>query len=429
VNRNEIPEGLRRRLADASAVEPPQDLLDAAMRQVRQTPQMRRAALLPISFGVVGVATGAVVLAVALGRGPSVGPGTSPAATTTPSLATASRTAQPLEGTTLFAARDVVSVSWSPDGSRLVAIENPENYPSIIHVFTADGHEVWTHPGLGAAWTGTDTLAFLEVDPKQPDHGRLSVVTLTSGALVALEGSYLNSILASSTGRLAVATGATTVTGFALQNPAGRSQVGVPLAWDAAGSTLAVGQLTQPDGGPMGPVLLSLVDASSGEVEQTGIRISRYGVAFDHSGRKILACVFAGDATHCRPSLINITSKTAIMSTIDEELLNAGELSDGRWVGWNPTLEAIIWDPMHPTDTVTVGSARSAVSSEGRVALVDALDATHPPVAPSAAGLPILHLAGPTSSFPIWSPQGDRVAYLVTVGGQVEVRVADAPAS
>jgi hypothetical protein len=142
-----------------------------------------------------------------------------------------------------------------------------------------------------------------------------------------------------------------------------------------------------------------------------------------------LTCVFAEDATQCRPSLIDITSKAAITSTIDGELLNAGELSDGRWVGWNPSLGAIIWDPKHPNNVVTVGSARPAVSVRGGVALVDALDATEPPVAPSAAGLPILHLAGPTSSYPMWSPLGDRVAYLVTVGGQVEVRVADAPAS
>jgi hypothetical protein len=331
-------------------------------------------------------------------------------------------------GRTVLTARDVVPLGWSPDGAQFAALEVNLNEPSIIHVLAAGGRELWSHTGQSAAWVGADALAILAADPGDLTHSKLSIVKISSGEATALPGTYLNFMIASSSGRLAVAVGDTDVTGFALQNPPGPTQSGEPLAWDPTGTRLAIGRWTT--GGIGGPDLLAFLNVSTGELDQTDFRISRYGVTFDRSGRNMLACVYYVDlGGDCNPTQIEVTSRSAIRNPgILGELLNPGELPDGHWVGWNALAGTNAWDPAHTEPghlAVALGSARPAVSSAGVVAMVDWLDSTSPAIAPDAGDVSIVHLAGPTTYYPVWSPKGDLIAYTASVGGQMELRFTE----
>ena len=309
-------------------------------------------------------------------------------------------------------------VEWNDDGSALIAVDQTPG-TSIVHVFDADGHEIWSTSAITAAWTGADSLAFLRKSDTTPDLIDLFEVKLPSGAPTQVQGSYLNFITPAANGRLAVPT-SETPRGFTfdLLNPAGGHFDGEPLLWSPAADKLAIIRGSATHSG-----FLAIVDAASGSVTRTRLDVAEDGLAFDRSGSKLMACVY-GNEGNCIPTLVAQDGTEIVASVMRGELLGAGELPDGRWVGGNPAFGVVVWDPNEPATTTSLGTGWSSVSPTGTVAIIG--DAT---VAPANIGpeVALVQLPGSGDSYPVWSPAGDLIAYSVLSASGQELRIARVP--
>lgn len=318
----------------------------------------------------------------------------------------------------VLSGRDVWPVEWSPDGTALIAVEqSPE--VSTVHVFDQDGHEFWSTPGSTAAWTGPSSLAFMRVSDTQAGIADLFDVTLPSGAPTKVPGSYLGFITASMNGRLAVPDSeAPSGSTFDILNPDGGHFGGDPHLWSPAGDKLAIIRGPEPYGG-----YLAILDSVSGSITRTNLDVAENGFAFNRTGTKVMVCVYV-DQSACVPTLASLDGTEIARSAMSGELLNAGELPDGRWVGGNPAFAVVIWDPGEFAETKSLGTGVSSVSPTGTVAIItDAM----PSRSPIASEIPIIWLPGSGAASPVWSPAGDSIAYSVNSSSGEEMRIARLP--
>jgi hypothetical protein len=165
---------------------------------------------------------------------------------------------------------------------------------------------------------------------------------------------------------------------------------------------------------------LEIVDASSGAITKTGLDVSSDGLTFDRAGALLMACIFV-DKGNCVPSLVDLKSGVTVASNMRGELLNAGELTDGRWIGRNSG-DVVVWDPRNPEATVDLGSGWPSVSPSGTVAIISDASSSQ------TADLVIVDVLGRGAWYPMWSPAGDRIAYSILTGasGQ-ELEIAATP--
>ena len=328
-----------------------------------------------------------------------------------------------LAGTPVYRGTDLNPIAWSTDGNAFIVTDGTPG-GVIVHVFDKEGLEIWKTRAVYAAWTGPDSVAYLSNSGGTPGRTDLYEMTLPSGTPTRLQGSYLSYVLGAANGRLAVLTSETeTGLTFDLLNPVGGHFDGEPVAWSPAGEQLAV--ITGPRTDLQGD--LEIVDATSGSITRTGLVASSDGLAFDHTGKRLIACVFAGQ-TECTPSLIPLTGGSIVASSMRGELLNAGELPDGQWVGRNAG-EVVLWDPRQPAATVDLGLGWPAVSSLGTVAIIGDAPSIAPSLAPllSVPDVEIVQLAGSGAPYPVWSPTGDRIAYTAFTTSGEELKIATAP--
>jgi len=351
-------------------------------------------------------------LLTALPSSSSSSPSPAPSPVVTPSNVPMSPAPTAIES--ILTASQVWPVAWSPDGGALIAVDQTPD-TSIVHVFAADGHEIWSTPGLTAAWTGADSLEFLRASDTLAGHSDLFEVTLPSGTPTKLDGSYLNFITAAADGRLAVPT-SETPRGytFDLLNPAGGHFDGEPLLWNPASDELAIVLGSAPHSGS-----LAIVDGTSGSVTRTGLDVDDQP-AFDRTGSELMVCVF-GDHGNCAPTLVRLDGSDIAASAMRGPLLGAGELPDGRWIGGNSGI--VLWDPSNPTTTTSLGNGWPSVSPTGILVIIGDETASPPP----GSQVTIVRLPGSGASYPVWSPAGDRIAYSVLSAFGQELRISSLP--
>jgi len=417
---------LERRLR-AFAPELPAGLVDDVMRQIegtRQRPTPVRM-LLP---AVAGIATALVALLVLAGPLRVTGPSTQatkiPAAAANSAVASASQEASSTPGEQIVVASgsNIRPLGWSPDGSLLAVLE--EGADSVtIHVFDGQFREVWSHSGREAAWVGSRTLAILVGDVANPSQAYLAVASLPEGSIHQAEGKYLGQLLPASTGQYAVHVGTSVPTAFVLENPYGGEHLGVALGWNSDGTWLAVG-LPIAGMSTMGsPTILAFLNPTTGEIRRTDVQVSAFGAVFDRTGHEVLACVYTEPDVGCRPALINFQSGAVeAVSSMRDDLSNADQLPDGRWVGDNAIEGAVLWDPADPTRTVSLGAGTAVVSPTGVVALVVG-GGPSSGIQVGPGGIPTITADGVGPSPAIWSPDGSLLAYSTARNGQLSVVV------
>lgn len=317
-------------------------------------------------------------------------------------------------------ARRTPNGAWSPDGNFLAAMEEAST-GFTIHVFDSTNHEVWHHAGRFAAWVGPGQLAILVPYANDLPQTHLSIVTLPSGQLDNLPGTYGASafMLAAPDGTLAVATD----TGFALvKNGPIATYDGDPLAWSPDGHLLAFGTLT----GRPHQELLNILDVTSGHILQTGIRVLDQGVTWDRTGTKILVGMIPTSGNPNRPTLVDAASGATLESPLQSYFSGAAQLVDGRWVLWTDP-EAFLWDPAHPQAVTALGYGIS-VTLDGLLVAFEPPPSTptdsSPVPLPSLLGVTVYRFDTPLPDFLAWAPGGDRIAYTVGNAQQVDLRVA-----
>jgi hypothetical protein len=332
-----------------------------------------------------------------------------------------------LTGTKVSSARDMRIIGWSPDGAWLAAYAGSGSSTSVdvIRLFDADGNEVDSLGGTDASWVSPDVLAVLQVDPATPGIGSVILHHMSTGANEAVAGQYRQGLAGSGTGELALV----------VANPDKPDKVefkllgsetmypGYPLvpdAWDPTGRWLAVREVNDSYGGPTRSYPLALLDVRAGELVQTPYAVGPTPVFFSADGSRMATTLVNpnGDSPREVVAVVDLADPQGAATLLAQDPPDgpsAGSaLPDGRWLVGEGENEVLVWDPRNGR-TVRIGRGHAAASRTGIVVFLhDGQDS--PSVGlelnGAPAGVETMGIAGPAFMDPVWSPTGDRLAYL-----------------
>lgn len=402
----QLPESVRRQLSEALRAEPPGDLLDAVMAEVRASPQ-RTWYGLPRLILALGGAVVVVAAALVIGRLGVPLPAASGAPVTS---ALASPSVQFTE--TVVNGIAGRPVGWSSDGSYFAMVQEGEH--GFIDVYSADGLRIREVPGEDASWIGPDTIAVFAFAESTPGTGQLALLHVYSGSLEQIPGAFRSRPVGSPvSGRLAIPNAGSQRFTFRLLGD-DRMYVGYPLAWDESGRYLAVREETV-EVGPATAVPLVVVDAQTGRVIRTAATIDDQNVSLDASGSV---------ATGLRLRDTDQFGLVRLDGTIVESPItnpnSSEELPEARWLV-NALGGVYLWDPKSPTARRIASGAASA-SKDGLVAVVRGPDDPRP-ASPQPGDPMLFTVDGPALYGPSWSPTGRRLFYVNAEHSEIRLLV------
>ncbi len=332
-----------------------------------------------------------------------------------------------LTGTKISSAGDMRIIGWSPDGRWLAAYAGSGSSSGVdlIRIFDAAGQEVDSLTGVDASWMSPDVLAVLQIDPATPGIGSVTLHNMSTGANEGVAGQYRQGLAGSATGELALV----------VANPNEPDRVefkllgddpvypGYPLmpgAWDPTGRWLAVREVNDSHGGPTRSYQLALLDARTGALVQTPYAVGPTSVFFSADGGHMATTVINpnGDLPREVVAVVDLTDPQGAATLLAQDPPDgpsAGSaLPDGRWLVGEGENEVLVWDPASGR-IVRIGRGYAAASRSGIVVFLH--DGQDSPLrglelSGSAAGVETFGVAGPGFVAPVWSPAGDRLAYL-----------------
>jgi hypothetical protein len=362
--------------------------MDQLMDELTRHPQVHRWTPYRYAAAVV-VALAAVGVVVAFALRPTSDRTTA----TTPGIAS---------DIALLRAFDLLGAGWSPDDSHLAIIEQGQAAGvGSLHVYTRTGIELRREDGVAeAVWLGGNELAVLTTSADDSAHGAVAIINVSTGEREEVSARAGRGLVGSSaSGRLAIPNpGADDIASFTLWESKAMTG-GIPLAWNPAGEQLLIALPGDSAFRPGTPVPLGLLNATTGQVTDTGQKIGSLWGSFDSAGG-IAAC-FIADQDVCQFGTLSGGS-LSLSGTGDTTYASQGP--NGKWLIDAADDSLTVWEPSGRHGVTRVGYGDGAWSSDGLLVLVGS------GVEPSS-DLRALTIPAESAGMPVLSPHGDVLYY------------------
>ncbi len=345
-----------------------------------------------------------------------------PSPTATPAQATP--TPPELSGRRISTAVAHQIVGWSRDGRWLAVIVVPKHdQPNqIVRIFDANGAAVYSTSGADAAWVSSDVLAVLHVDSPSTLTGTLVLHHVSTGVDEPIEGRYRMGLVGSGTGKLAMTVvdpNAPDAIEFKLLGD-DMTYPGAPLSpasvsdrtWDPTGRWLAVLDIAGAWTG-IGPYPLALLDTDTGDFVVTRYKATLASRGFFSPDGQHVLIDTGGASTAPSSALIDLSQPQAVARVI-EGYGPGPALPDGRWLLDSGESAMVAWEPSTGT-TLRVGRGYVGVSRTGIAAVIrneNLAGRFDLELHGATAHVTMLGITGEGYHSPVWSPSGDRVAYV-----------------